>query len=123
MLLFGMDDEQPDHAHHFLHGHMRVVKERTALVHRELVNESAPRHDWILGETRHAVHIDRNFESMPMRSGGLWQVIVEDNSDSIAFLNFNHRPRYAAVIAPRRDRSAWNELTLDDLGNDVEFFY
>ena len=32
VVFFGMHDEGPDHPHHFLHRHMRVVKKRPGLV-------------------------------------------------------------------------------------------
>ena len=33
-----MHDERADHAHHFLHGHVRVVEKSSFLVQRELVD-------------------------------------------------------------------------------------
>src|SRR5918995_1228594 len=38
-----MDDEQADQAHHFLHGHVRVVEEGPVLSQRELVHKAAAR--------------------------------------------------------------------------------
>ena len=40
-----MHDEAAEHAHHFLHGHVRVIKECSVLAQSELVHEAVAGHD------------------------------------------------------------------------------
>ena len=84
-----MNDEEPDHAHHLLHRHVRVVEERAVLVERELVGKCAARRDRILRNTRHAIHLVRNLEAMPVHRERFGQSIRDDEADTVTL----DRPR------------------------------
>jgi hypothetical protein len=56
--VLGVDDEQADHAHGFLHRHVGVVEERAVLVELELINERLTRRDEVLHQPGHSVLAD-----------------------------------------------------------------
>jgi hypothetical protein len=63
-----VNDEASEHSHHFLHRHMRVVEEGSVLMELKFVYESLARHDRFLADACDAVHLDRQFEAMPMNT-------------------------------------------------------
>ena len=121
MSLLGMDEEQSNHPHHFLHCHVRVIEERSVLIDRELVGGLLARLDWILREAGRAVHFERQLQAVPMRSRRLRQSILNHDPNTIALVDFDGWARNAAVVTPRCYGSAGHELGLDHLGDQVKF--
>ena len=95
-----MHDERADHAHHFLHGHVRVIEERAFLVQREFVSESAAGRNRFLGNAWRAVHIKGNFEAVPVHRSGLGQVVIDDDAHAIALVHLNRGAGRSAVVTP-----------------------
>src|SRR6266849_6684587 len=101
-----MDDEAAEHPHHFLHGHVRVIEEGAVLVQRKLVNEALAGHNRFLSDAGYAVHLNREFEPVPVNTGGLGQMILEDDADAIAFICLDGRSRGASIEAPEIESPA-----------------
>ena len=97
-----------------------MVEKRAVLVERKLVDETLARHDRLLLNARNAIHLDRKFEAMPMDSGWLGQVIVEDDAQPVSLVGLDRRPRRATVEPPEIERSAWNDDLLHGLGHQAE---
>ena len=85
--LLGMDDEHPQHAHHLLHGEMRMVEKRAVLVQGPFVNKLAARRHRILPQPHAAVHLHRHLETMPMDRRHLGQFVLEDHPYAIALVH------------------------------------
>src|SRR5215510_6593191 len=96
----GMDDEQTDHAHHFLHSPVRVVKKRPRLVQRELVRKPAARWNWTLADIGQAIHLYGNFQAVPVDGGRLGKAVLEDDPYAITLTDLDRRPRARPVVAP-----------------------
>src|SRR5207248_853661 len=117
-----MHDEGAKHAHHFLHGHMRVVEVSTLLVQRELVNEASARLDRHLADAGTTVHVVGNFEAMPVHRGRFGQVIVNDDANTVSLIDLNGRSGSAAVEAPQNQCLIGSDLLLHWLGNQMKHF-
>src|SRR5690242_2612633 len=118
-----MNNEPAEKPDHFLHRHVWVIEERPVLVKREFVDKTLSRHDGLLSNARNSVHLNRQFEAVPMDSGRFRQVIVEDDSHTISFICLNRRTRCAAVETPEIEGSphrAWNDDLLHWLGDKIE---
>src|SRR5579864_4231348 len=105
--LFRMHDEHADHALHFLHRSMGVIKERPCLMQIEFINKLLAGRDRFLADIRSAVHLERNFESMPMHGSGFRETILKNDPHTVTLGDLNSRPRNRAVVAPGRDRLEW----------------
>ena len=79
-----MHDERADHAHHFLHGHVRVIEVGAFLLQSEFVDETAAGEDRVLREAGAAVHGEGDIETVPVHGGGLGEVVVHDDADAVA---------------------------------------
>src|SRR6516165_10312950 len=88
---FRMHDERADHAHHFLHRHVRVIKVSPFLVQREFVNEPATWWDRVLAGTGRSIHIVWNLETVPVHRCRFGKVIVHDDADTITLCDLNRR--------------------------------
>ena len=121
--LLGMHDEGADHAHHFLHRHVRVVKVGTFLVKCEFIDESPARRDRVLATPRRSVHLDRHLESMPVHRCRFGEVVVDDDANAIALIHLNRWSGSAAVIAPQVGYTPRNNLLFHGFGDQVEFLY
>ena len=88
-----MDDEEPEHPDHLLHGAVRVVEERAVLPQGELVGEAPARFDLGLADAGHAVHLDGHLEAVPVHGGGLGEAVLEQDADAIALHDLDRRAR------------------------------
>src|SRR5687767_10975799 len=111
-----MNNEEADHAHHLLHGHMGVIEERAVLMNRVLICESSSWLDEGLANKRNAVHIQRHFQTMPMYSCGFWQLVLKNESHTVAFIHFDCRTGNATVVSPAvHFFHTGNQLRFDNL--------
>src|SRR5713226_48871 len=118
-----MHDEGADHAHHFLHRHVRVVEIRALLVEREFIDKSATGRDRVLTRTGRSVHLAGDFEAVPVHRRRFRKVIVHDDPNAIALVHLNRRARSAAVVTPEVNDPAGKYLPFNRLGNEMEFLY
>src|SRR5207244_11562590 len=100
---FRMDNEESDHSHQFLHRSVRVIEEGAVLMKSEFVGECLARLDEWLTYIWRAVHLDRHFNTMPMKRCILGQHIMENYPYAVALVDLNCRPGHAAVVAPYID--------------------
>src|SRR5438270_12282683 len=114
-------NERADHPHHFLHRHVRVIEVGSFLVECELVDEAATRCDRVLARSRRAIHVDWNFEAVPVHRSRFGKVVIHDDANAIALGNLNGWPRCAAVNTPEINDSARNDFLLHWLGDEMEF--
>src|SRR5258708_7424148 len=121
--LFGMHDESADHAHHFLHRHVRVVEISAFLAEREFIHKSATGRDRVLTRTGRSVHLVRDFETVPVHRRRFGKVIVDDDPDAITLVHLNRGAWCAAVIAPEVNDPARKYFLLNRLGDEMEFLY
>ena len=115
-----MHDEGPDHPHHFLHRHVRVVKERSRLVKGKLIHETAAWRNRILAASRRPIHLYRNLKSMPVHRRGFWKMVVHDDPDPIPLDHLNRRTGSAAVVPPEIYDLTGNQLLLYRFGDEME---
>ena len=121
--LLGMHDERADHAHHFLHRHVRVVEISAFLVEREFIDKSATGRDRVLTRTGRSVHLVRDFEAVPVHRCRFGKVVIHHDSNAIALVHLNRRTRSAAVVTPEVNRPARKYLLFNRLSNEMEFLY
>src|SRR5713226_7845560 len=115
--LLGMHDERADHAHHFLHRHVRMVEISAFLVEREFIDKATTGGHRILTRTRRTVHPVRDFETMPMHGCRFWEVIVHDDPNAITLIHLNRWPWSTTVVTPEVNDPAWENLLFDRLGD------
>ncbi len=118
--LFRMHDERAEHAHHFLHRHMRVVKVRSRLMQRKFVNKTSAGLNRILADSRSSVHLMRNFKSMPVHRRRFGQMIIDNNPHAVSLRDLDGRPWRAAVVAPDVNRFVRSDLLFYRLGNEMK---
>ena len=118
-----MHHEHPDHAHHLLHGPVRVVEERPMLVQVEFVGEPPARRYRLLADIRHAVHLDGDLETMPVHGGRFRKMVIEDDAHSIALYDLNGRPRASSVVPPDVHRSVWHDFPFHGLSDQVKYLH
>src|SRR5216683_3960740 len=116
-----MHDEGADHAHHFLHRHVRVVEIRAFLVQREFVDKSATGRDRVLTRTGRSVHLVRDFEAVPVHRCRFGKVVVHDDPNAITLVHLNRWPWSIAVVTPEVNDPAGKDLLFDRLGDEMEF--
>src|SRR5713101_8028868 len=121
--LLGMHDERADHAHHFLHRHVRVVEVGAFLVEREFIDKAAPGRDRVLTRTRRTVHLVWDFEAVPMHRCRFGKVVVHDDPNAITLAHLNSRARSPAVVTPEVNDPARKNLLFYRLGDEMEFLY
>ena len=116
----GMHDEAAKHADHLLHGHVRVVEERSALVNMELVDEAAAGKHGLLRDAGLAVVADLIFKAVPVNRTWLGKMVVEDDADVVALIDLNGGPGRRAIEAPEVERPVGQNRSLHWLGDEVE---
>ena len=121
--LLGMHDERADHAHHFLHRHVRVVEISAFLVQGEFIDEATTGSDRILTRTGRSVHLVRDFEAVPVHRCGFGKMVVHDDPNAITLVHLNRWSWSAAVVTPEVDDPARKDLLFDRLGGEMEFLY
>src|SRR2546427_6452743 len=119
----GVHDERADHAHHFLHRHVRVVEISAFLMEREFIDESTTGRDRVLTRTGRSVHLVRDFEAVPVHRCRFGKVVIHHDSNAIALVHLNRRTRSAAVVTPEVNRPARKYLLFNRLSNEMEFLY
>src|SRR3954453_8508112 len=92
-----MHDEGAQHAHHFLHGHVRVVEIRSDLVKSEFVDEPAPWRNRILADSWTSIHVVRDLQAMPVHRGRLGQMIVQNDAHTTPLRDLNRGARRPSV--------------------------
>src|ERR1700689_2152485 len=96
-----MHSEPPNHPHHFLPRHVRVIKQSPFLLQREFVNVSPARCNRVLRKPRPAVHRKRNIKTVPVHRSRFRQMVIHNNPHPLALPRLNRRPRRAAVVPPQ----------------------
>ena len=92
------DDDSPVGAIRFLETGMAVIPVGARLLDGELVGEGLARRDAVEADGRHAVHIERQDQAVPVDGRGFLQVIGDVDGDLFAFLEAKLWPRQCAVI-------------------------
>src|SRR2546422_10626945 len=115
-----MQDEEAEHAHHLLHGHVRVIEEGAVLVEGEFIDEPAAGRDRILRDPRPPIHLNRDLKAVPVHGGRLGQAILNDDTHPISLVHFDRGSGHATVVAPDVADLAWQELPFHHLGHEVE---
>jgi len=72
-----------------LHRHVGVIEERAVLVHRVLVDEGLTRLDQRLADEGHAIHVQRNFETVPMHGRRFRQLVSNDEAHPVALVHLD----------------------------------
>ncbi len=95
MVLHGVGDPEPHHAHGHLHHliGMRVVHEGAGPARDELVDVRLAHRDRRLGQARNAVHAVGQALAMPMDAGVLGQLVGNEDAYPVALHHLDGRPR------------------------------
>ena len=117
-----MDDEQAGHPEGFLHGHMRMVKKCSRLVEIVLVHIGPSGRNKVLGEPRHTIVLNGEFQAMPMDGRRFRQLIVDYNTDPVSLNSFNSRAGHGVVVAPDIHELAWQEFSLHRCAAEFKLF-
>ena len=117
-----MHDERADHAHHFLHGHVRVIEVGAFLLQSELVDETAAGEDRVLREAGAAVHGEGDIEAVPVHGGRLGEMIVHDDADAVALNDLDGGAGGGAVVAPEIEDLAGEDFLFYWFGDQVKDF-
>ena len=118
--VLGMDDEQADHAHGFLHRDVGVVEERPVLVEDELVDERLAGRDEVLDQAGHAVLADGDLQAVPVDRGEFGEPVLDDDPHPVALIDLDHRAGHRAVEAPDVHLEVGEELALHRHRDQVE---
>jgi len=86
---------------------MRVIEKSPVLMERELVDETLAGHHGFLADAWYSVHFDRQLQSMPVYARGLGQMVLEDDSDMIAFIRLDGWTGRASIKTPQVENPAW----------------
>ncbi len=115
-------DEHPHHPHRHLHHlvRVRVVHERAASLHLELVDEGLAGLDVRLGHAADAVHAVGQQHAVPMHGRVLGQLVGDEDAQLVAFDGLDRGARRLAVVAPQVHLHAGRELAHDRLGDEVK---
>src|SRR5690606_19048486 len=97
---FRMADEKSCHSHSFLHWNVCVVEEGASLVNVELIDFRLSGFDQVLYETGNSVHIDREFEAMPVHRSAFRQLVVNDYANLVSLSRFDCGSWYRPIVAP-----------------------
>ena len=118
-----MNDEQPHHAYRHLHHliGMRVVHVGAVLAQRELVDIGFAGLDVRLAQATHTIHARGQIDAVPVDGGVLGQAIGHQDAHPIAFVDFDRRPRRAAVVTPALGAGARRKFVFDFFRHQVEF--
>ena len=116
-----MHEEEPDHAHRFLHRVVRVVEERARLMEVELVDVRRARLNRVLLEVRDAIVHDRHLDAMEMQRGLLGQVVLDDEPHTVALRGLERWTGHPTVVAPRLHVPVRKEFPRDGLGAEIPF--
>ena len=117
---FRVDYKKSEHPHHFLHGHVRMIKIRPVLMEREFIDEFATRRNGRLRDPGHAVHPDRDFQAVPVDAGEFGQPVLEDNPHRVPFLNLDAWARHHSVVSPDIKRITGKKLPFGHLRNEMK---
>src|SRR5712691_6230422 len=120
--LLRMHNERADHAHHFLHRHMRVIEVSAFLVESELIDELAARSDRVLARAGRPIHVIRDLEAVPVHRRWFRKVVIYDDPDAITLIHLNCRSWSAAVVTPQVYNPAWEYLLFDRFGDEMKNF-
>src|SRR5581483_4777 len=101
---------------------MRVVEVSALLMKCEFIDEVASRLDGVLTDSRSAIHDVRDLKTVPMHRERFWQMVIDDDPDSITLIYLNGGSGSTAVEAPQVHYSAWIYLLLHRLGNEMKLF-
>ncbi|MNJ56633.1 hypothetical protein D3C77_521920 [compost metagenome] len=102
----GLDDDRAVHPGLFLQAGMAVVPVGAALLQGELVEVVATGLDAGKAQARHAVHVGRQDDAVPMQRGRLVQAIAHAQGHCVAFAPSQHRAWQAVVDGQCSARSA-----------------
>ena len=79
-----VDDDGAVHAGLLLHAGMRVVPVGAGLFHLEAIGKGFPRRDALEADTRHAVHLERQEDAVPVNGGILGETVGDAKGHGIA---------------------------------------
>ena len=115
-------DESAKHSGHLLHRHVGVIEVGSLLVDVELVDEASSGLYGRLADGWLSVVADVVLESVPVNGAWFGKMVVEDDSDVIAFVDLNGWSGSAAVEAPKVEGFAWKDVLLYGFGDEMEDF-
>src|SRR5438552_8527091 len=118
--LSGMNYYHPDHAHHLLHRHVRVIKERAVLMHGELVDKLPARQNRVLYQARHAVHFEGELDPVPVHGKDFRKVVLHDEAHAVPLIDFDQRAGHRSIEAPAVHDPPGEKLAPDNVGADVK---
>ena len=85
------DHDRAVHAQRFLQAGMRVVPVGAGLAHLEGVQPAFARADAVEAQPRHAVHVGRQQDAVPVQRGVLAQTVAHAQAHRVAFAPAQHR--------------------------------
>src|SRR6266704_3167207 len=118
--LLWVHDEGAQHADHFLHSQVRVIKVGAFLMKREFIDKSAAWLDRVLARSWCPVHVVRDFKSMPVHRERLRQMVINNDPNPVALIYLNRWPGSAAIESPQVRHFARYQLLFHRLGNEME---
>src|SRR5579863_2871510 len=120
---FWMRDEKANHAHHFLHGAVRVIEKSAFLMDGKFVGVFFARSDGLLADPGDAVLFDGNFEAVPVNGSGFGEAIFENNADAFALLDLDCWAWATSVVAPGVDGFERRDFALYRFSDEMKDFY
>ena len=81
----------------FLQARMAVIPIGTGLDNRELINEGRSRLDARKADTRHAVHLERQQQTVPVDRAVDVEIVDDAEPRGLALFQTNKRTRHSAV--------------------------
>ena len=97
-----LDDDRAVQPDLFLEARVRVVPVGAGLVHLEAVGERGARRDAVERQPRHAVHVRRQDEAVPVDRGALAQAVSDADGDRVALAHAQQRRRAPGRSPPPR---------------------
>jgi len=115
-----MNDESAQHSDHFLHRHVRMIKEGPVLVQLKLINKAFTGLHGFLSNARNPIHLDWDFKPMPMYARRFREMVIEDDPDAVAVICLNGRAGRASVETPQIECASGYDRLFHRLRNQLE---
>ena len=122
VLLLGVRDPEPHHAHRHLHHlvSMRVVHESARPARDELVDVGLARWNAGLVQAGDAIHAVGQALAVPVHAGHLRQLVGDKDAHPVPLDDLDRRARALAVVAPQMGLETGGHLAHHRLGHQVE---
>src|SRR5260370_12316224 len=100
-----------------------MIKKRAVLVDREFIRELSAGRDRLLRNIRHPIHGIRDFQAVPVNRQRFGQTVLQNNSNPVAFVRLNRRPRPPSIESPPIDGLPRSNFSASRLPHPLTYFF